>query len=113
MVEEAEARAAKRGIWRGEVVPPSEWRKGKRLEGVRPAARQGGGRCAIKGNIGESGKRIYHVPGGRFYERTRIDTSKGERWFCTEGEARAAGGAVRGSSPHARQTISRYGGTPF
>ena len=24
-------------------------------------------------------------------ERTRINTSKGERWFCTESEARAAG----------------------
>ena len=33
----------------------------------------------------------YHMPGGRFYDRTRIDTSKGERWFCTEAEARAAG----------------------
>ena len=48
-------------------------------------------RCAIKGNIGKSGNRIYHVPGGRFYDRTRIDISQGERSFCTEGEAKAAG----------------------
>ena len=46
---------------------------------------------AIKGNIGRDGSRIYQVPGGQFYERTRIDTSRGERWFCSEGEARAAG----------------------
>lgn len=48
------------------------------------------GECRIKGNVGSSG-RIYHVPGSSAYEKTRIDESKGERWFCTEQEARAAG----------------------
>ena len=43
-----------------------------------------------KGNISRSGK-IYHVPGSGSYEKTRIDESKGERWFCTEEEAKAAG----------------------
>jgi len=48
------------------------------------------GQCRIKGNISDSG-RIYHVPGSDTYERVGIDTSKGERWFCTEEEARKAG----------------------
>jgi endonuclease YncB( thermonuclease family) len=48
------------------------------------------GACLIKGNISNSG-RIYHVPGGAYYEVTRIDESKGERWFCTEAQARAEG----------------------
>jgi len=48
------------------------------------------GSCLIKGNIGSGGK-IYHVPGGDSYDETRIDEAKGERWFCTEAEARAAG----------------------
>ena len=91
VAEETAAKAARRGIWRGEVVAPWEWRKGKRLAGARPAAEPGSGRCDIKGNIGKSGARIYHVPGGRYYDRTRIDTSKGERWFCSEGKARTAG----------------------
>ena len=96
VAEETVAKVAKRGIWRGDVVAPWEWRKGKRLAGTRnsghtAASRQGAGRCTIKGNIGKSGTRIYHVPGGRFYDRTRIDASKGERWFCTEAEARATG----------------------
>ena len=151
VAEESRARAAKRGVWRGEVVAPWEWRKGKRLgdarqaeNAVRPAAERiadrhyrktqalperfgaiedghrsavpkdeqpvrifRGGRaqvlsgsarvvdgepgCRIKGNISKSGKRIYHVPGGRYYDQTGVNTSKGERWFCTEGEARAAG----------------------
>ena len=47
--------------------------------------------CRIKGNISWSGERIYHVPGGQYYKRTRIDPSEGERWFCTEEEAQSAG----------------------
>ena len=47
--------------------------------------------CRIKGNIGSKGDRIYHMPGGRWYDRTVITASKGERWFCSEGDARAAG----------------------
>lgn len=49
------------------------------------------GQCLIKGNISSSGERIYHVPDGQFYDATKIDSSKGERWFCTEAEAQAAG----------------------
>jgi endonuclease YncB( thermonuclease family) len=48
------------------------------------------GRCQIKGNISQSG-RIYHVPGSPSYASTQIDESKGERWFCSEEEAQAAG----------------------
>ena len=48
------------------------------------------GNCRIKGNISSSGK-IYHVPGSNNYDRTRIDTSKGERWFCSEQQAIDAG----------------------
>jgi len=47
--------------------------------------------CLIKGNISSSGERIYHIPGGTYYNQTVITESKGEQWFCTETEARAAG----------------------
>lgn len=47
--------------------------------------------CRIKGNINGRGERIYHVPGGRSYDDTGINTRAGERWFCSEDEARAAG----------------------
>ena len=46
---------------------------------------------AASGDISKKGTRIYHVPGGAWYAKTRIDTAKGERWFCTEAKARAAG----------------------
>ncbi len=48
--------------------------------------------CQIKGNISiSSGKKIYHVLGQEDYENTRIQPEHGERYFCTEEEARQAG----------------------
>lgn len=47
--------------------------------------------CAIKGNVNSSKDRIYHTPGQRDYERTEIKPEEGDRWFCTEAEAQAAG----------------------
>ena len=48
--------------------------------------------CNIKGNISKNtGEYIYHVPGQEHYNETRIATDDGERWFCSETEARAAG----------------------
>lgn len=94
--EESTARAARKGIWRGEFVAPWDWRRGERLQGAarttRPADQATSKRCNIKGNISHnSGRRIYHMPGDRDYARTRISPSRGERWFCSEAEARAAG----------------------
>ena len=54
-------------------------------------ARSAGG-CNIKGNVSyNGGQRIYHMPVDRYYAPTRISPSRGERWFCSESEARAAG----------------------
>ena len=92
--EESAAKAAKRGLWRGEFVPPWDWRRGRRLNTAGRDARHiaSRGACNIKGNISRgSGRRIYHVPGDPDYAKTRISKSRGERWFCTESEARAAG----------------------
>ncbi|NNH46249.1 succinoglycan biosynthesis protein exoi [Rhizobium laguerreae] len=48
--------------------------------------------CRIKGNISiETGERIFHVPGQRYYAQTKISPQYGERWFCSEYEAWAAG----------------------
>lgn len=55
-------------------------------------APQESGGCVIKGNISyTTGEKIYHVPGCPNYNQTVINESKGERWFCTEEEAIAAG----------------------
>ena len=48
--------------------------------------------CNIKGNISvSSGEKFYHIQGMPEYEMTRIDTFKGERFFCSESEAIANG----------------------
>jgi endonuclease YncB( thermonuclease family) len=47
--------------------------------------------CRIKGNISAKGEKIYHLPTDITYEATKIDASTGERYFCSEEEAVAAG----------------------
>ncbi len=88
---EAEARAEKEGVWglsEAENMPPWEWR---RYGGQQAASDPAPSGCQIKGNINSKGERIYHVPGAHSYAATKIDEARGERWFCDEAEARAAG----------------------
>ncbi len=72
------------------------------------------GNCLIKGNINRHGERIYHVPGSRWYSRTIITPAKGERWFCSEREAIAAGWRPpldQPSSPQARRLMEQGAAT--
>ena len=46
--------------------------------------------CQIKGKVG-NGSRIYHSPESTYYSRTFIDTSKGDRYFCSVQDAEHAG----------------------
>ena len=46
--------------------------------------------CNIKWNINNKWEKIYHLPWCASYNDTIITTSKWERWFCTESEAKAA-----------------------
>ena len=87
---QSEAREAGRGLW-------SACAEGEPLTQTPSAA---SGACefsgtdepAIKGNISyRTGEKIYHVPGGYYYDDTVIDEAAGERWFCTEADAVAAG----------------------
>ena len=74
-----DARSQNKGLWAG-----CNGESGTAL------ANQDG--CAIKGNISFStGEKIYHMLGQEYYDKTSIDESKGERWFCTEEEAQKAG----------------------
>lgn len=48
--------------------------------------------CNIKGNVSiNSREKIYHLPGQENYAATKISPQYGERWFCSEAEAKAAG----------------------
>lgn len=46
--------------------------------------------CNIKGNV-SSGNRIYHCQNWRDYNKIQMNYSEGDRWFCSEDKARAAG----------------------
>lgn len=106
--QEQTARARKTGLWSGALIAPWDWRhRGPKTEilGALPvpinakhhllpgpvASTIPTTGCRIKGNISRSGAQIYHVPGQQDYDKTRITENKGERWFCTEDEAQAAG----------------------
>lgn len=95
--EQVSAKAAHRGVWQGRFDQPWDWRatNADKVETVRePSTGVGllGSGCNIKGNISvNSGEHIYHVPGQEYYNETLITSSKGERWFCSEAEARSAG----------------------
>lgn len=82
-VEDA-ARRGKTGLWAAQMQDPAAYRAQAAAAPAAPAT------CAIKGNISGSG-RIYHMAGQEHYAATRISTARGERWFCTEDDARAAG----------------------
>jgi endonuclease YncB( thermonuclease family) len=84
--EEREARAARAGMWSGDVERPAEYRA-KLWEEAKRRAPEG---CPIKGQVTGSA-RVYVLPWSPDYERARVLKARGERWFCSEQEAVAAG----------------------
>lgn len=89
VAHERQAQAMKVGVWASRELAQPAWEYRKRrwakAEQVAPTG------CAIKGNISRRGQRIYHAPWSPWYNKVRINTAKGERWFCDEGQAIAAG----------------------
>lgn len=76
-----EARENKRGLWADDICKPN----------TTSAAQDSSVSCQIKGNINTKGEKIYHLPGCGSYDKTTINESAGEHWFCSEDEAVGAG----------------------
>lgn len=91
---EVRARDARRGVWRRDgrgLTDPAEFRATSRVaDHVSRSSDTPPAGCEIKGNVSANG-RIYHRPGQRDYDHTRIDVTRGERWFCSDAQALAAG----------------------
>ena len=84
--EEAAARRARLGVWQGGCQTAWDYRANRWATGQTQAPEG----CPIKGNVSRSG-RVYHTPWSPWYARTTVDPARGERWFCSEAEAIAAG----------------------
>jgi hypothetical protein len=93
---EKQARQPKLGLWRGEFVPSWEWRQGK---GGEVRSSDWVRRCNVKGALGPGGGAIYYVPTDEEYDHVAIDQARGERMFCSDKEARAAGWTRPGEAP--------------
>lgn len=76
------------GIWQAETQTAWDFRAQKWSSALSSAS---DGRCPIKGNINRKHEKIYHAPWSKDYGKTKIDPGRGERWFCSEGQAIAAG----------------------
>ena len=84
------------GIWSienyaqedGYHTQPKKWKQLKLQPQPKPKqeTKTASGSCNIKGNISSSGEKIYHVPGGHFY-----DVTKPEQIFCSKAQAQAVG----------------------
>jgi len=84
---ETAARESKSGIWSSaEPERPAQWRD--RL--WTQAKEQAPDGCPIKGRL-RGRERVYLLPWDSNYARVRIRTRRGERWFCSQDEAEAAG----------------------
>lgn len=88
---EREARDAKRGLWGAPCQENANAIVPITVPSQADAAANVSGSCIIKGNINSSGEMIYHLPGCGSYDKTKIDEGRGEKWFCSESEALAAG----------------------
>ncbi len=86
VVAEKEAQATRAGVWQGPSIPAWEFRH--RPNPLAEASAPQG--CLIKGNVSKKGQ-IYHNQASAWYGKVKVDESRGERWFCSEGEAIAAG----------------------
>jgi endonuclease YncB( thermonuclease family) len=84
--EEREAKSERAGMWQGEVERPAEYRA-KLWEAAKRAAPD---ECPIKGQV-SSGEKRYLLPWSPNYDKVQIRPTRGERWFCSEQEALAAG----------------------
>lgn len=87
---ETEAKAAKIGVWSGEPERPSVWRA-RLWDEAKKRAPDG---CPIKGHVA-GGSRSYVMPWAAEYDRVRVNTQRGGRWFCSEEDALAAGWKIK------------------
>ncbi len=85
---ESDAKQSRLGIWRGDFIPPQDWKAGRRLQTQKDQPEQA---CDIKGLLSAKGERVYLVNTDPEYPTIEVDQPRGERLFCSDDEAELAG----------------------
>ncbi len=83
---ESEAKRSKAGIWAGDAERPADYRA--KLWATAKETAPGG--CPIKAQV-SGARRTYLLPWSDGYARAIPRPDRGDRWFCDEAEAVAAG----------------------
>lgn len=84
---EDQARQNRRGFWRDQLERPWFYRRRKEFS----AGSTGSNGCAFKATVDRKGNRVYFAPWSPWYRNFKVDTARGDKWFCSEVEAIAAG----------------------
>ncbi|MGY4174907.1 endonuclease YncB(thermonuclease family) [Bradyrhizobium sp. USDA 4518] len=107
-IYEVVASNAYAGLWSGAFIAPWDWRrrnKGTIIVGASSVPNDAqelllgsallsdppSPECLIKGTVGRTGERTYHLPGQVSYGQIDMTKKPAERWFCSETEAEATG----------------------
>jgi micrococcal nuclease len=85
---EREAKNENLGLWKNCDYKSAQAGREKEREQMTKAPSKD---CVIKGNISKSYTKDYFVPKCPNYKRVIVDERKGEKWFCSEKEAKKAG----------------------
>lgn len=84
---EREAQEEGVGIWGECDIAENKAERSDREQDSEPFSDE----CVIKGNISKNFTKDYFLPGCPNYKRVKVDPRKGEKWFCTEEDAREDG----------------------
>ena len=117
--DEDYAREQKHGLWSGAFIAPWDWRhRGpqtmilgavdvptdaqRQLISPAFAAAPPASNCVIKGNLSRREQCIYHMPGGQFYDRLNMESTRPAAGFAAKQRRRRLavedpGSRVRGA----------------
>lgn len=84
---EEKARSSKIGLWTGQAEAPWAWRAERERAGAQ-TPEQG---CVIAGIVDQAGRQLYFGPLDHAYAAKSVNPARGERWFCSDEDARRAG----------------------